>query len=261
MSEQYYIKRNGKTQGPISTKVLKDLVKTKKIKASDEISASLSGPWEKFSKVYKSVLGNDKRTRSNSQKVKSDSTASRQEGNFLQAIDDYGMDGPTVSSDEYLAPRFKERKAKQASREAAVKAAQEEAQAYVKERNKQILTYAAWGGGLLTAAGGLVFLLFIMGDLFVETANHHTTEAFEGLEKILEAKKQEKVKSQSEKQNKLNGTDLDISALSGTYEIGDFVLAKFSIFIPFFMCFFSPEVSSFSRNPRMPNNRYLKAVI
>tara|TARA_R110002167_G_C12690390_1_gene652366 strand:- start:2412 stop:3584 length:1173 start_codon:yes stop_codon:yes gene_type:complete len=227
MSQKYFVRRNGTINGPLSVDKIQKLVEAKKLKPKDEIASTQKGPWENLGSSYKSVINGEFQNGINDLQGGED--------DFMNALDQYESEGEVVSDDEYVSPHLKSIKSRKESREAALKAEEEERKSYSRERNRQIFTFAAWGLSLLAAGGGILFILFLMGDLFVVTADHHTTEAFEGLEKVLESKKKKKNREQRGKNNQSNNGErvqhnaqvnsdsksIDASLLSGTYTIGN----------------------------------------
>ena len=56
LTDQFYIRRNGKVKGPMDAKLIRKLVNSKKLKPSDEVSLSVDGSWDRLSKVYKDII-------------------------------------------------------------------------------------------------------------------------------------------------------------------------------------------------------------
>jgi membrane protein YdbS with pleckstrin-like domain len=56
VTDKFFIRRNGKVKGPMDAKRIRKLVKSKKLKPSDEISLSVDGSWDRLSTVYKKIL-------------------------------------------------------------------------------------------------------------------------------------------------------------------------------------------------------------
>ena len=56
LTDQFYIRRNGKVKGPMDAKRIRKLVKSKKLKPSDEVSLSVDGSWDRLSNAYKDII-------------------------------------------------------------------------------------------------------------------------------------------------------------------------------------------------------------
>ena len=56
LTDQFYIRRNGKVKGPMDAKRIRKLVKSKKLKPSDQVSLSVDGSWDRLSKAYKDIM-------------------------------------------------------------------------------------------------------------------------------------------------------------------------------------------------------------
>jgi hypothetical protein len=56
LTDQFYIRRNGKVKGPMDAKRIRKLVKSKKLKPSDQVSLSVDGSWDRLSNAYKDIM-------------------------------------------------------------------------------------------------------------------------------------------------------------------------------------------------------------
>jgi hypothetical protein len=56
LTDQFFIRRNGKVKGPMDAKRIRNLVKSKKLKPSDEVSSSVDGSWDRLSNAYKDII-------------------------------------------------------------------------------------------------------------------------------------------------------------------------------------------------------------
>ena len=62
VTDEFFIRRNGKVKGPMDAKRIRKLVKSKNLKPSDEVSLSVDGPWDRLATAYKDIVSGSPET-------------------------------------------------------------------------------------------------------------------------------------------------------------------------------------------------------